>query len=83
MCRDVDDLYECCKVQIDEIDDVSDRNRRFAELNVWKQVEGLSRKPSVEKAIHERGLKLHAFMYDSSQNACFELRRTTDTAKSC
>jgi carbonic anhydrase len=72
-CRKVGQLYETHKKELNQIDGVKKRNRRFAELNAWTQAKELMRKDSILDAIRERGLQVHAMMFDAESNKCVEL----------
>jgi len=71
--RKVGQLYETHKKELNQIDGVKKRNRRFAELNAWTQAKELMRKESILDAIRERGLQVHAMMFDAESNKCVEL----------
>jgi len=49
------------------------RHRRLEEVYVLAEVEWLKRQEIVKKAIEERGLQIHAFVYDKAKNACVRL----------
>jgi len=70
--KDVNDLYEANKTELAEIKD-SDRNRRFSELHVWNQTRLLAQKDDVKTAMSEKGVKVHAYMFDTENNQCVEL----------
>ncbi|ORY16132.1 carbonic anhydrase [Clohesyomyces aquaticus] len=50
-----------------------EHNRRLVELHVWSQAQALLRIDRVRGAQQARGLKVHAFVYDSDANECIEL----------
>lgn len=56
---------------------VEERDRRLVELNVLAQVHWIMKQPSVMKAIRERGMKVHGFVYDSVQKSCVRLQITS------
>ncbi len=49
------------------------RHRRLEEVYVLAEVGWLKRQPNVQKAIQERGLQIHAFVYDKVTNTCVRL----------
>jgi carbonic anhydrase len=49
------------------------RHRRLEEVYVLAEVGWLKREPHVKKAIEERGLQIHPFVYDKDKNTCFRL----------
>jgi len=69
----VGELYESHKSELNRIERLSDRNRRFAELHAWSQAKDLLKKKNVLNAVRDRGLEVHAFMYDADKEECVEL----------
>lgn len=67
------DLYESRKVELEKIESPRERNRSFAELHTWLQCRALLRTETVINAVRNRGVKVHAFMYDSEMKECVEL----------
>jgi len=49
------------------------RDHRFEEVYVLAEVDWLRRQPIVKKAIHDRGLRVHAFVYNKETNSCVRL----------
>jgi len=49
------------------------RDHRFEEVYVLAEVNWLKRQPIVKKAIHERGLQIHALVYDKKTNTSVRL----------
>ena len=43
------------------------------ELNVLAEVHWIMQQPSVVKAVRERGMGVHGFVYDSAQRSCVKL----------
>jgi carbonic anhydrase len=50
-----------------------DRDRILEEVYVLAETEWLRNQPSVKKAMSERGLQVHAFVYDKIQNRSVRL----------
>ena len=50
-----------------------DRDRILEEVYVLAETEWIRKQPNVKKAIAERGLQVHAFVYDKIQNRCVRL----------
>ncbi|KAF2395836.1 carbonic anhydrase [Trichodelitschia bisporula] len=72
--KSVVDLYDSLKPAVDRAASTpADCERIFAELNAWKQAQDLKSTPSVQEAVRERGLQVHAFMYDPVSEECWEL----------
>ncbi|KFY26425.1 hypothetical protein V493_04103 [Pseudogymnoascus sp. VKM F-4281 (FW-2241)] len=53
--------------------DSTERDRHLAEVYVLTEVEWLRSQPTVAKAIAERGLGVHAFVFDKEKEACVRL----------
>jgi carbonic anhydrase len=73
LARNIGELYESHKSELDSIDGTNNRCRWFAELNAWTQASDLMRKENVLDAMQDSGLKVHAFMYSEEDDSCFEL----------
>jgi carbonic anhydrase len=71
--RDVEKLYDEHREELESIEDSAERNRRLVELHVWSQAESLLQKPAVAEALRVKGLKVHAFVYDSVKEECVQL----------
>ncbi|PSS08466.1 hypothetical protein M430DRAFT_128467 [Amorphotheca resinae ATCC 22711] len=52
---------------------VEERDRRLVELNVLAEVHWIMQQPSIMKAIRERGLEVHGFVYNPVRNSCVKL----------
>jgi carbonic anhydrase len=48
-------------------------NHRFEEIYVLAEVDWLKKQENVKKAIEERGLQVHAFVYEKEGNECVRL----------
>jgi carbonic anhydrase len=70
---DLDELREVSERFFEEDVGVEERDRRLVELNVLAQVHWVTQQASVMKAIRERGMKVHGFVYNSAQRSCVEL----------
>jgi len=53
--------------------DEEDRDRHLVEVYVLAETEWLKRQPTVAKAIQERGLQVHAFVFDKERKASARL----------
>jgi carbonic anhydrase len=49
------------------------RHRKLEEVYVLAEAGWLRRQENVKRAIEERGLKIHPFVYDKETNQCVEL----------
>jgi len=50
---------------------------RLEEIYVLAEVDWLKEQPTVLKAIEERGLQIHAFVYDKDKKQCSRLIETS------
>jgi len=48
-------------------------NHRFEEIYVLAEVDWLKKQENVKRAIEERGLQVHAFVYEKEGNECVRL----------
>jgi carbonic anhydrase len=71
--RNVNQLYETHRTELNRIDGSRSRNRRFAELHAWTQANELMGRENIRRAVRESGVKVHAMMFDAEQNQCIEL----------
>lgn len=53
------------------------RNRHLTEVYALAEVEWLKKQPVVAKAIQERDLKVHAFVFDKKTKVCVRLVEQT------
>lgn len=53
--------------------DERSREHRLEEVYTLAETDWLRRQPNVMAAIQERGLQVHAFVYDREKNACVKL----------
>ncbi|CAG8949182.1 hypothetical protein HYFRA_00004805 [Hymenoscyphus fraxineus] len=50
-----------------------DLQHRFEDIYVLAEVDWLKRQPLVKKAMEERGMQIHAFVWDEETNGCVQL----------
>ncbi|KAG9237309.1 carbonic anhydrase [Amylocarpus encephaloides] len=50
-----------------------DLYHRFEEVYVLAEIDWLKRQPLVQKAVNERGMQIHAFVWDEEAAACVQL----------
>jgi len=62
----------------DEILDERSVDQRLEEVYVLAEVDWLKKQPNVKQAIDERGLQVHAFVYDKEENRCLRLVETVE-----
>jgi carbonic anhydrase len=58
---------------------IEERDRRLVELNVLAQIYWTMKQPIVMKAVRERDMKVHGFVYDLVQRSCVRLEITSPT----
>jgi len=56
--------------------DVPKIEHRLEEIYVLAEVDWLYEQPNVQKAIRERGLQIHALVYDKNKKLCSRLIET-------
>ncbi|KAF2676703.1 carbonic anhydrase [Lentithecium fluviatile CBS 122367] len=71
--RDVNYLCEDYRYELERIEGLTERNKRLVELHAWSQAQSLLDMASIRKAQREKGLEVHAFVYDSAKGECVEL----------
>jgi carbonic anhydrase len=73
LSRNINQLYETHRTELNRIEGSKSRNRRFAELHAWTQANELMRRDNILQAVRERGVKIHTMMFDAERNNCVEL----------
>jgi carbonic anhydrase len=74
--RDVTRLHRTTAEYLSETNkDLSEEehDRILEEIYLLAETEWIRNQPNVEKAMNERGLQIHAFVYDKVQNRCVRL----------
>mgnify|MGYP000163849961 FL=1 len=76
--RNIRDVYRLHKNKLNAIVSEEDRYDRFVELNVQEQCVNLIKTAAVQKAVRERGLKVHGWVFDINtgnhrKNNCYSL----------
>jgi carbonic anhydrase len=62
--RTIKDVYRIYREELDAIEDPEERHRRLVELNVREQVFRLRTTSFVQRAMRDRDLKVHGWVYD-------------------
>lgn len=62
--RNIRDVYRLYKDELNQIQDENDRYNRLIELNVKEQCINLIKTAAVQKAINERNLQVHGWVFD-------------------
>jgi carbonic anhydrase len=79
--RDVAKLHDVNERHLsltDESMDERSKNHRLEEVYVLAEVDWLKRQPNVKEAIRDRGLQIHAFVYQKENNKCVRLVETAE-----
>lgn len=72
--RNIRDVYRTHKAELNKIEDQNKRYNRLVELNVQEQCVNLIKTAVVQKAIKERGLKVHGWVFDIESGRLIDLK---------
>ena len=72
--RNIRDVYRLLKDELNEIGDETNRYNRLVELNVQEQCVNLIKTAEVQKAITERGLQVHGWVFDIHSGKLIDLK---------
>jgi len=72
--RNIRDVYRLHKTELNAIDDETDKYNRLVELNVQEQCVNLIKTAEVQKAITERGLQVHGWVFDIHSGRLIDLK---------
>jgi len=72
--RNIRDVYRLHKDELNAISDETDRYNRLVELNVQEQCVNLIKTAEVQKAITERGLQVHGWVFDIHSGKLIDLK---------
>jgi len=72
--RNIRDVYRMNKEELNAIEDIKLRYNRLVELNVEEQCYNLLKTAAVQKAYHERGLRVHAWVFDMQSGRLIDLK---------
>ena len=72
--RNIRDVYRLHKNKLNAIVSEEDRYDRFVELNVQEQCVNLIKTAAVQKAVRERGLKVHGWVFDIHTGKLVDLK---------
>ena len=72
--RNIRDVYRLHKNKLNAIVSEEDRYDRFVELNVQEQCVNLIKTAAVQKAVRERGLKVHGWVFDIHTGKLIDLK---------
>lgn len=77
--RNIRDVYRTHKTKLNEIQDEEKRYDRLVELNVQEQCVNLIKTAAVQKAVRNRGLKVHGWVFDVHTGRIIDLKIDFDT----
>jgi carbonic anhydrase len=72
--RNIRDVYRLHKNKLNAIVSEEDRYDRLVELNVQEQCVNLIKTAAVQKAVRERGLKVHGWVFDIHSGKLIDLK---------
>jgi len=75
-CRDITILHTLDEEHLRKDEGMTDRHQiehRLEEIYVLAEIDWLKRQTNIQKAIEERGLQIHAFVYEKDKNQCSRL----------
>lgn len=77
--RNIRDVYRLHKNKLNAIASEEDRYDRLVELNVQEQCVNLIKTAAVQKAVRERGLKVHGWVFDIHSGKLIDLKIDFET----
>ncbi|GHB35211.1 carbonic anhydrase [Mongoliitalea lutea] len=72
--RNIRDVYRLHQGELDGIENENDRYNRLIELNVQEQCINLLKTATVQKAVRQRGLQVHGWVFDVSTGKLIDLK---------
>ncbi|MGR7812612.1 carbonic anhydrase [Lacinutrix undariae] len=72
--RNIRDVYRIHKTELNAIEDEEQRYDRLVELNTKEQCVNLIKTAAVQKAIRERGLQVHGWVFDIHTGELIDLK---------
>ncbi len=72
--RNIRDVYRIHRVELNAIEDNTEKYDRLVELNVKEQCVNLIKTAAVQKAFRERGLKVHGWVFDIHTGKLIDLK---------
>jgi carbonic anhydrase len=67
-------VYRLHKAELDTITDEEEKYKRLVELNVQEQCVNVIKTPDVQRAIKERHLTVHGWVFDVHSGALIDLK---------
>jgi carbonic anhydrase len=78
--RNIRDVYRIHQAELNNIEDVNLRYNRLVELNVQEQCVNLLKTATVQKAVRNRGVKIHGWVFDVGSGRLIDLKIDFKTA---
>jgi Carbonic anhydrase len=72
--RNIRDVYRLHKEELAQITDEEEKYKRLVELNVQEQCVNVIKTPDVQRAIKERGLTVHGWVFDVHSGELIDLK---------
>jgi carbonic anhydrase len=72
--RNIRDVYRIHRIELNNIEDETKRYNRLVELNVQEQCVNLLKTAVVQKAVRNRGMKIHGWVFDVSTGKLIDLK---------
>ena len=72
--RNIRDVYRLHKEELALVTDEEEKYKRFVELNVQEQCVNVIKTPDVQRAIKERGLTVHGWVFDVHSGKLIDLK---------
>jgi carbonic anhydrase len=72
--QNIRDVYRSHQTELDKLTDPEQKYRRLVELNVQEQCLNVLKNADVQKAVRERGLTLHGWVFDIHSGKLKDLR---------
>jgi carbonic anhydrase len=76
--RAIRDVYRIHQEELDDIANEEDRYKRLVELNVQEQCVNTAKQAVVQKAIRQRGLQVHGWVFDIGTGNLIDLKLDMD-----
>ncbi len=72
--RNIRDVYRLHKDELNDISDEEEKYKRFVEINVQEQCVNVIKTADVQRAIRERGLTVHGWVFDIHSGKLIDLK---------
>ncbi len=72
--RNIRDVYRLHKTELNDIEDEEEKYKRLVEINVQEQCVNVIKTADVQRAIRERGLTVHGWVFDIHSGKLIDLK---------